>query len=171
MEIKGKIVCKKSDNKAFKLGDDWYNVNEPVIPFLTKIEKGEEVVVTFEKKNTTRYVSKIVKATATAISTKEEVKESTTGFVCEDCGKELKDGKFKKCFMCNKKNPTSKEKSTNFPKSNYGSPEDIAGKQRGNALNAAGMAVSGNFQGVEPETIAQAVIIIADKLLEWARAE
>jgi len=169
MEVKGKILAKKGDNKAFKLDDgNWYNLNDPVIPYLEKMNKGDEVLVTFEKKGVSRYVSKLTTGKVETPNT--ETKTSTTGFACEVCGAELKDGRFKKCFMCNKKGGT-KTGTTGTSKTNYGSPEDIAGKQRGNALNAAGTAVSGNFPGVDPETIAQAVIIIADKLLEWARAE
>src|SRR4030067_734882 len=37
MEVKGKILAKKGDNKAFKLDDNnWYNLNDPVIPYLDK---------------------------------------------------------------------------------------------------------------------------------------
>lgn len=31
---------------------------------------------------------------------------STTAPTCEDCGKALKDAKYKKCYTCNKKNPS-----------------------------------------------------------------
>jgi len=107
MEEKGKIICKKSDNKAFKLGENWYNLNDNVVSSLEKMNKGDDVVVTFDKKGVSRYVSKLVSANA-AVETKTET-VSTTGFACEVCGKELKDGKFKKCFMCNKSGAVKKE--------------------------------------------------------------
>jgi len=103
MEAKGKIVVKKSDNKAFKLGEDWYNVNDNVIPILTKMNKGDDVVVTYEKKGVARYVSNMVPAGAasTAPAAAEEKNTSTAEFKCEVCQKPLKDGKYKKCYDCN----------------------------------------------------------------------
>ena len=50
MEEKLKITVKKSDGKAFKASDEnWYNLNAPAIPQLAQLNKGDEVVVTFEK--------------------------------------------------------------------------------------------------------------------------
>ena len=43
--------------------------------------------------------------------------------------------------------------------------------QRGNAINAAGYAVSGNLAGSDPDTIKEAVLILADAFLDWIRAE
>lgn len=177
MEERGKIVCKKSDNKAFKASDDnWYNLNAPVIPYLEKMNKGDEVVITFEKKGVSRYVSKLVMASeAKAEAPKEEIKESATGFACEVCNASLKDGRFKVCYMCNKKGLKAKSESkTDAPKSTYKSydnPEKTAQIMRGNALNAAGAAVSGNLTGTDPDTIAQALIMIAERALEWLKTE
>lgn len=164
MEIKGKIICKKSDNKAFKLGNDWYNVNDPVIPYLEKINKGDEVVVTFEKKGVSRYVSKLT--TASAVETPKTEPTSATGFVCEDCGKELKDGKYKKCFVCNKKNPAPKEKKND----SYNNPEKTAQIQRGNALNAAA-SIAGGCGFNDPDTANQFTLELAGRFLEWLRSE
>lgn len=104
--MKGKILVKKSDNKALKLSDDnWYNLEENVIPILTKMNKGDDVVVTYEKKGVARYVSNMVPAgtanTAPANAT-EEKNTSPAGFKCVVCQKPLKDGKYKKCYDCNK---------------------------------------------------------------------
>lgn len=181
MEVKVKILAKKSDNKAFKASDDnWYNLNDNVIPSLEKLSKGDEVVVTYEKKGVSRYVSKLTGANVAEVEQKTET-TSSTGFACEVCGKELKDGKFKKCFVCNKNKLVKKED----PKSNqtetvsdspikkpyipYDNPEKTAQIQRGNALNAAGAAISGNLQGTDPDTIAQALIMVADRALEWLK--
>ena len=172
MEVKGKILAKKGDNKAFKLDDgNWYNLNDPVIPYLEKMNKGDEIVVTFEKKGVSRYVSKLTSANAveTSKTTEPEPAKSSTGFACEICGKELKDGKFKKCFVCNKKNPSPKTGKTEY-KSNYGSPEDIAGKERGNALASASRVASGQ-QFEDPEVAAQFTLELAERFLEWVRIE
>lgn len=178
MEERGKILCKKSDNKAFKMGDSWYNMNDNCIPYLEKLNKGDEVVVEYIKKGVSRYVSKLIKA-GEVVEQKTET-TSFTGFVCEVCGKELKDGRFKKCFMCNKSGATKKEdprqpgtvteehKKSYTP---YDNPEKTAQIMRGNALNAAGASVSGNLQGTDPDTIAQALIMIAERALEWLKTE
>jgi hypothetical protein len=175
MEVKGKILAKKGDNKAFKLDDgNWYNLNDPVIPYLEKMNKGDEILVTFEKKSTSRYVSKLT--SANILETKTET-TSTTGFVCEVCGKELKDDKFKKCFMCNKKGLTKKEttseSNTGSAKSRdnyYNNPEKTAQIQRGNALNAAA-TVASNQQFVDPEVAKQFTLLLAEDFLIWLRAE
>jgi hypothetical protein len=174
-EIKLKILAKKSDNKAFKGSDDsWYNLNDNVVPYLEKMSKGDEVVVTYEKKGVSRYVSKLVSASAAkAEAPAEEKKESSTGFACEVCGKELKDDKFKVCYICNKKGLKAKPKE-DAPKSTYkpyDNPEKTAQIMRGNALNAAGAAIAGNLPGTDPDTIAQALIMIAERALEWLKNE
>jgi len=177
-EIKGKILAKKGDNKAFKLDDsNWYNLNDNVIPYLEKMNKGDEVVVTFEKKGVSRYVSKL--SVAGAIETSKTETTSTTGFACEVCGKELKDGKFKKCFMCNK----TKAVKTEDPKSNpaepekqekpyipYNNPEKVESIKRGNALNAAAAVASGQ-QFADPEVAKQFTLLLAEDFLTWLKAE
>jgi hypothetical protein len=171
MEVKGKLVCKKSDNKAFKLGDDWYNVNNDVVASLEKLSKGDEIVATYEKKGTSRYVSKLDKAGVVASSQEAEA-PSTDGFKCAVCGAAMKTDKFKVCYMCNKKGlkapgAGTKESSTyTGSKSNYGSKEDIAGKEIGCALNAAATVASGcGFS--DPDTASQFVRQLANNLLEW----
>lgn len=171
MEERGKILCKKSDNKAFKMGDNWYNLNDNVIPYLEKLNKGDEVVVTFEKKGVSRYVSKLT--VAGAVETKTET--ASTGYVCEVCGKALKDGKFKKCFTCNKsgatkpaeKNTESSTKKLYVP---YDNAEKTAQIQRGNALNAAA-SVASSQQFADPEVAKQFTLLLAEDFLNWLRAE
>jgi hypothetical protein len=180
MDVKGKILAKKGDNKAFKLDDNnWYNLNDPVIPFLEKMAKGDEVIVTFEKKGTSRYVSKLTSANASASVTQTEQKESTTGFACEICGKELKDDRFKKCFTCNKSGATKKEtptsesaiKGAEKAKGNYyDNPEKTAQIQRGTALKSAAATASGCAFS-DPDTAKQFVLELADAFLDWLRAE
>jgi hypothetical protein len=168
MEVKGKILAKKGDNKAFKLDDDnWYNLNDNVIPYLEKMSKGDEIVVTFEKKGVSRYVSKLVKAGTTETPKTETT--STTGFACEVCGKELKNDRFKKCFVCNKKNPApTVGKGTSSEGIRYGSPEDIAGKETGCALGAAA-TIAGGCAFSDPETAKQFTLELAEAFLDWMR--
>ena len=163
-EIKVKIVAKVSTGKAFRGSDDnWYNVNEPVIPYLAKFNKGDEVLVTYTAKGTARYVSKLAKATAQEAPAQEQPAE---GPVCEDCGKALKDDRFTKCFVCNKKSPKSDR-----PKASTGTSEDrTANIQRGNALNAAA-AVAANQGFSDVDSAAQWTKELATQLLEWLRLE
>jgi len=168
MEVKGKVICKKADNRAFKLGEDWYNCNDNVIASLEKIGKGEEVTVTFEKKGVSRYVSSIIVGGASVAPASTEAPKSSTGFACEVCGASLKDGKYKKCFKCNKSG-ASKPVAAKEEKKSYDSSA-VAGIQRGNALNAAGAVASGT-QFPDPETAQQFTLILADAFLVWLRAE
>jgi len=168
MEIKLTILVKKADNKAFKGSDNnWYNLNDNVIPYLTKLNKGDEIIASYDKKGISRYVSKIIKATASASAPKEEPKPSTTGFACEVCGKELKDGKFKTCYMCNKKGAT---KGKTYTKTSYDSPEKQEKIMRGNALNAAA-AVASSQQFADPDVAKQFTLLLAEDFLTWLRAE
>jgi len=176
MEVRGKVLAKAGNGKGFKVEgqEGWFNAGDAVVPYLAKIEKGTEVIVTFEKKGVAKNVTKIIKASvpATTETSKEEPKQtkSSTGFECEDCGKELKDGKFKKCFMCNKKAPKESKHTPDDGKRTYfGSPEDIAGKQRGCSLGAAAELLSGRQE--DPETLAEMTIVVAQKFLEWLRSE
>ena len=114
-----KILVKKSDNKAFKGSDDnWYNLNDDVVPFLEKMSKGNEVTIEYEKKGVARYVSNMVPAGAPSIApaaVTEEKSTSTAEFKCAVCQKPLKDGKFKKCYDCNiaaKAAPATTESTT-----------------------------------------------------------
>jgi len=169
METTAKILAKAGNGKAAKLDDgNWYNFDDASSKYLAKFNKGDSVTVTYERKGTARNVTKIVKATETQ---KEEPKESSTGFACEDCGAELKDGRFKKCYNCNKK-VSKEEKKTNSKKEykSYDSPDRTANIQRGNALNAAAMVASGEHFG-DPEAAQQYTLILADAFLDWLRAE
>jgi len=170
-EVKGKIICKKSDNKAFKLSDDnWYNLNDPVIPYLEKMAKGDEITVTYEKRGTSRYVSKLTGAGAVEAPKTETT--STTGFACEVCGKELKDGTFQKCFMCNKKGLTKKEPATGAGATvtKYDNPEKTAHIQRGCALRAAS-TVASSQQFADPDVAKQFTLLLAEDFLTWLRSE
>lgn len=171
MEIKLKILAKKSNNKAFKGSDDnWYNLNDNVIPYLEKLNNGDEVVVIYEKKGVSRYVSKLTNSIKESI----ETKDSSTGFVCEVCGKELKDGKYKKCYTCNKNapkesiesEPDNKKSKVNY----YDNPAKTAQIQRGNALNAAA-SVASSQQFADPEVAKQFTLLLAEDFLNWLRVE
>ena len=168
MEVTGKIAVKAGNGKGFKIDgqDGWFNATDTVKPYLAKMEKGDDVVVTYEKKGVSKNVTKITKAggSSAPAEAKSEVTKGTGTPVCEDCGKELKTDKYPKCYVCGKKAFKGKAPSKSFD-----NPEKTAQIQRGNALNAAAAVVAG--QQEIPETLAEMTIIVAEKLLEWLRAE
>jgi hypothetical protein len=174
------IVCKKSDNKAFKGSDDsWYNLNDNVIPCLEKMNKGDKITIEYTKKGVSRYVSKLTSAGAVETETETPKSVSSTGYACEVCGKELKDGKFKKCFMCNKTGAVKKDEAKSGPSESgagkstfrpYDNPEKSAQIQRGNALNAAAAVASGQ-QFADPDVAKQFTLLLAEDFLNWLRAE
>jgi hypothetical protein len=89
--------------------EGWFNCADTTI--LAKYEKGAEVVVVYELNGKIKKVSNILNANVKETAPEEKLpppevkketpKQSTTGFACSVCGKELKDGKFKKCYECN----------------------------------------------------------------------
>ena len=173
MEAKGRVVAKAGNGKGFKLVDveKWFNATDESL--LSNIEKGDEVTVYFEKKGASQQVTKIVKA--------GEERESTTVVssgapACIVCGKALKDGKFKKCYVCNMKKAEPKANpdvavcasAITKPYNDFNA-EKTAQIQRGNALNAASAALSGRQE--DPETVAEMVVVVAERFLQWLRTE
>jgi len=167
MEVTGKIAVKAGNGKGFKIDgqDGWFNATDTVKPYLAKMEKGDDVVVIYEKKGVSKNVTKITKADGSVpAEAKSEVTKETGTPVCEDCGKELKTDKYPKCYVCGKKAFKGKA-----PAKSFDNPEKTAQIQRGNALNAAAAVMAG--QQEIPEVLAEMTIIAAEKLLEWLRAE
>lgn len=101
MEIRGKVIAKAGSGKAFKLGEDWYNVLPSVIPSLEKVSKGDEINVTYEKKGTVRTVSEITTGQQKP-QQQGQPEQETSAYTCTVCGKALKDDTFQKCYICNK---------------------------------------------------------------------
>jgi hypothetical protein len=109
MEIKGVIQVVAGNKKGFIITgqEGWFNATDASL--LEKFGKGDEVIVSYELNGKIKKVSDIrgtVASAPVAQKAPEPVKQeapkpSTTGYACEKCGKELKDGKFKKCYECN----------------------------------------------------------------------
>lgn len=83
-------------------------------------KEGDEVELQYEQKNGGYYITFIKRPGSSSTSeTKKTAPQSK--FVCEDCGKALKDGTYKKCYTCNQKKPSSseeKDKSSSIEKQN-----------------------------------------------------
>jgi len=179
LTLTSKITKKAGNGKGFILEgqEGWFNANDNVVPFLAKIDEGKVVEVTYFQKGVKREVTLIKEVSGGAKT--ESPKEDTGGTYtnCSVCGKELK-GKgvnYPKCWGCKDISPKEETKPNETKKertyTNYDNPEKTAQIMKGNSINAAGAAVSGNFAGSDPQTIAEAVKIIAEQLLDYLRAE
>jgi len=173
MEVTGKIAVKAGNGKGFKIDgqDGWFNATDTVKPYLAKMEKGDDVVVTYEKKGVSKNVTKITKAggSPAPAEVKSEVTKGTGTPVCEDCGKELKTDKYPKCYVCGKKAFKGKAPANSYgSKSNYGTAEDIAGKEVGCAANCASTILSGRTE--DPDALLELFRILSNGILEHIRA-
>jgi DNA-directed RNA polymerase subunit RPC12/RpoP len=161
--VNGKILAKLDNGKTFQLVDKvFYNVTDSLKPELAKLKKDEEVTLEVIKKGVVNTVTKIIKGTTEVkpkpeTESKKEDETSPTEFKCIDCGADLKDGKYKQCWKCSQKGSLTKDIQI----------------QRGNALNSAGSALRGNFEGTNtsPQQIAEAIKYIAEQLLDWLKIE
>jgi hypothetical protein len=191
-KVTAKLAKKSKTNKGILLegNDAWFSIAEKLVSFVEKLNVGDLIDVTYIKKGTFQNVIGIYPAKTGEQKTEEpkETPKSSTGFACTVCGAELKDGKYKKCFECNKKakeapvaekkeEPTTttgtqvfdepqKETTTRWTpgKSNYGSPEDIAGKEVGCAANCAAAILAGRPE--DPETLLELWRTLFNGILE-----
>ncbi|MBU0580765.1 MAG: hypothetical protein KKA19_06280 [Candidatus Margulisbacteria bacterium] len=179
MEAKGTLKFVAKNGTGFKIAEDndWFNADKAMVDVLAGVEKGAKMTLIYENKGKNRVVSEIL-VDEEAVAEKGE---TSTKFTCNVCGKELKDGKYKTCFMCNKKGVKSKvenkvETTSSAVtekkewKSNYGSAEDVAGKEIGCAVGAAA-TVAGGQQFSDVDAAAEYTLILAQKLLDWIRGQ
>lgn len=172
-----KTAYKKGNKYLVKIvglekGNDdgtWATCSEAVYKWAKKnYSDGDEVGVQYSEKNGSFFVSKIT--SDKAVSQKEEPEDETPEFVCEDCGKVLKDGKYKKCYTCNKKSPSKPTGSSKAPDyktgAPYGSvlPEEADRRNKLACLSSACDAVK-VLQGhvADVEAIGEAVIELYKK--------
>ena len=94
------------------IGEKWTFCTPAVKTFAEKtFKEGDIVNVTYETKdNGDIHVSRIEKGNGkdTTVSSSQS-KTNTNKPTCKDCGKELKDAKYEKCYACNQKNPSYKK--------------------------------------------------------------
>lgn len=183
-ELKGKIFRKAKNGKGFLMegNENWFNAADAVVPVLAKLNIGDEVEISYFKKGVRQEVT-MIKTIAVTAPVKTESAQGTAEFTCEECGKDLKTGKYKKCYDCNQKSKGGAPKSKVFdepqeqkkwqPKSDYNSSEKTAQIQKGNALNAAASVLSGAdcIKAVDPETIGQITIVVAVLFLDYLKSE
>ena len=151
--------------------EKWASTSEAVYEYANKnFKKNEDVDFEYTETNGQYNVTKIMKkgqvsapAPTPAPETKTEAPKSGE-FKCSDCGATLKDGKYKKCFPCNKKNPAKKEYSGG------GRQDGAVGKsiEKQAMMKASAMAVGSTFVGQvqDAETLANMIIVVYEKLLK-----
>jgi len=105
-----KIIAKSRNGKMLKIGTDekdatWYFLAESVVKFVeTGIKIGDEVTIKYNQSGGKATINYITKGKGESQQSKPASTETkSTGFTCEECGAELKDGKYKKCYTCNQK--------------------------------------------------------------------
>ena len=110
------------------VGAVWATCTPAVKDFAGKaFKEGDVVKVTYELKTDAEvkyHVTRIEKGTGTDTKTgggTPDTEKSNAGKpTCKDCGKELKDAKYEKCWDCNKKNP-----SKSAGKGSYGKTPEV----------------------------------------------
>lgn len=160
-----KFAAKKKDMIQLAEGTNspkWYWMSSAVQGFAHKaIKAGDEVTIEGnEEKDNLTIITRISKAGAGS-SQKKETTKSDTGFKCEDCKCDLKDGKYKKCFKCNEKNP-SKSTGGGYSKS----PEDSERITRLSILSSVCQAVTALVGNVDRNDIGDVINSLYDKFYE-----
>lgn len=167
----GKFFIKYSDDNGAEI---YGSTSEKVVAYANKILKeGDEFEAEIIKQGTFVKILKINAKTTTnnnANVTMEKgvipegetvtVTNATAKFACADCGKELKNGTYTKCFNCNKSNPEPKPKT-------YGkSPEEQDSIRKQAVLKASADAVATAFQGQfsNADALSTMIIEVYDKL-------
>ncbi len=96
------------------IGQKWATTTQAVVNFAKANLKGhtkdgsyagDEVTVEYTVNNAKYNVTKITKVGGTSAPIPNNDTTATGKPTCSDCGKEVKDAKYKKCFKCNEKNP------------------------------------------------------------------
>lgn len=141
----------------------WAKCSEAVHNYAKKaFKENEEVTLQYTNKNGKYYVTKIVKASGGGTRSDSNKTENTKSSspCCEDCNKELKDSKYKKCWACNNKN-YSKSTTTSSSSKSYKSPTTQDSIVRQSCMKGACDAVktmAGQIDNVD--TLVEAVLAI-----------
>ena len=117
----------KDGNNLVKIGMDdgmerWMTCTKEVYGFAKKALKGtdkttgyggDEVKVEYTQEGGKYNCTRIEKISAEPSPQMPTGYDNTDGsYKCSECGKALKDGKYTKCYLCNKKSPKKSTQST-----------------------------------------------------------
>ena len=102
----GKNLLRFEDDKGNKI---WAITTDAVVAYAkNNFKEGNECGLEYTIDDNDQYnVTRINKDSKSTKKVDSEVTKTqdTDKPVCEDCGKKLKDAKYKKCYTCNQKNP------------------------------------------------------------------
>ena len=110
------VAWEKGKKKLLKIELDdkqqvWAETSVAVFNYAkNNFAEGEEAGFEYTEKNGQYKVTRINKNGESKKVTSSPTE--TSEYVCEDCGTKLKEGKYKKCYTCNKKNPTKTKSSS-----------------------------------------------------------
>jgi hypothetical protein len=171
------VAFTKGNKNLVKIAMDdgtekWATTTPAVINYAkTNFVQNEEAKFEMTEKNGQYHVTKILKADGSGQSSvPPESKSDPVEFKCTDCGAKLKDGKYKKCYTCNQKNPVStksEEKTSSKTYSAYQkSPEDKEQIKRLSVLSSSSNAVANALQGQigDASTLAEMIIAVYEIL-------
>lgn len=174
------LIAYKNDKGKYliKIGLDdgkekWATTSEAVYTYAkANFKAKEDVEYEMTDKNGQYNVTKIMKKGQKSVTKTEPVKtesEKSSEFKCEVCGKELKDGKYKKCFVCNKKNPTPKTDTTAKTTTYTGGQRDAVGQsiEKQAMMKASADAVATAMQGQinDIDVLGEMIVKLYEKLL------
>jgi hypothetical protein len=169
------VAYQKGSKNLLKIGMDdgaekWATTTSAVVAYAKKnFKEGEEAKFEMTEKNGQYHVTKILKADGSS-SSEPTADPAPTEYKCSDCGAKLKDGKYKKCYACNKKNPASK---TEDKKTSYKEKPDSVGNsiEKQAMMKAAANAVATGMQAQfqNADTLAEMIIVVYNKLLAELR--
>ena len=144
------VAYKKGDKFLLKIAledgkEKWMETIEAVYKFASNNLKGhsrdtnypgDEVEIQYTEENGQYNVTRMTKKGTTSTS------PQTDGYTCVDCGASLKDDKYKKCYACNKKKPTSSD-------GKFRTPEQITKDEIGHMTARTMVSLQGH---VDPNT-------------------
>ena len=145
--------------------EKWYNASKEVHDYAKQSLQKDNVVVleTTPDNRGGAEITRITKAAGdtTPPATATPPPASSGAPVCTDCGKALKDGKYKKCYTCNQKNPAPK--TGGYQKS----PEVQESIKRQAIMKSSADAVATAFVGQVQDipTLGDMIIQLYEKLL------
>ena len=155
IKVANKKVMVKVDIDG--LGATWATCTPAVKEFAGKaFKEGDAIKVTYEEKSDAEvkyHVTRIEKGAGTDTKAGVATPDTSGKPTCKDCGKELKDAKYEKCYTCNQKNPSKTGKKS------YGkSPEvqeSIKRQAIGHMTSRSLIALQGHIDPNNIATIAE----------------
>ena len=138
-----KAAAKKTMLKVVVDGQEkWATCTPQVLGFTKQAFKGgEEVDIQSEATGEVGFHITRISKTGQGGGTNPTSTESTTVPKCADCGKVLKDGKYKKCYECNQKNPVKKTDSD----SNFRTTSQLRRDEIGHMVSRTLIALTGQI--------------------------